>query len=245
MAISTYSRFPVPSLSFKPKDMRYTMIFFPLVGIIIGMMEYVWMSWSVRLSSELVRALIAAAIPLLTAGSIHLDGFVDTCDALACLKGRESKLSIMKDPHIGGGALAGALVYYFFFLSSLCMIRGERAIVAFALSFFLSRIMSAIGVVSFKSAKREGMLFAFSDSAQKKAVRFALYLEFIACALFMLTNLLETGFFVLIANTGFMYLYIKRCMKELGGVTGDTQGFFLIVSEGLSAAVIAVTFAFR
>lgn len=40
-------------------------------------------------------------LPLIVSGGIHLDGLVDTADALYSRRETEKKLEILKDPHVG------------------------------------------------------------------------------------------------------------------------------------------------
>ena len=55
-------------------------------------------------AEDLFRVFITAAIPLVITGGFHVDGFMDTMDALCSNQGRERKLEILKDPHTGAFA---------------------------------------------------------------------------------------------------------------------------------------------
>ena len=37
------------------------------------------------------------------------------------------------------------------------------------------------------------------------------------------------------------FYYRHKAYKEFGGVTGDTSGFFLVIAEGLSLFILAVS----
>ena len=41
IAIAMYSKIPMPRVDWNEKNMRYAMCFFPLVGVIIGVLEIV------------------------------------------------------------------------------------------------------------------------------------------------------------------------------------------------------------
>ena len=47
--------------------------------------------------------------PLLVTGGFHVDGFLDTCDALHSYQSMEKKQEILKDPHIGAFAVLSLL----------------------------------------------------------------------------------------------------------------------------------------
>ena len=44
-------------------------------------------------------------IPIIITGGIHLDGLLDTADALSSYKSMEEKLEILKDSHTGAFAI--------------------------------------------------------------------------------------------------------------------------------------------
>ncbi|MBQ4275848.1 MAG: adenosylcobinamide-GDP ribazoletransferase, partial [Lachnospiraceae bacterium] len=102
IALSMYSKIPVPRCEWKEEDMKYVFIFFPLIGIVIGGLIYGW-NYLCRYFElpDILRVCITAAIPIIITGGIHADGFMDTMDALHSYRDKEKKLEILKDPHIG------------------------------------------------------------------------------------------------------------------------------------------------
>ena len=97
-------------------------------------------------------------------------------------------------------------------------------------------------MVSFPPAKKNGMLYYFATSSQKAIVKWSLYLQSIACICFMLWQSLYAGIIVAAGLLAFAYYYY-RTKKELGGITGDTAGYFVLICEGsmmVAAAVINV-----
>lgn len=103
IAFSMYSKIPMPHLNLEEKDMRYVMGFFPLVGLVLGACQFIWYKLSAFLGVPNVsRALIFLVLPVIVTGGIHVDGYMDTSDAIHSYGDREKKLSILKDSHIGG-----------------------------------------------------------------------------------------------------------------------------------------------
>ena len=110
MAFSMYSRLPMPWVRWSDDCRAWVLCAFPLWGLS-------WVS-----PAGLVRAggsadADAAApgsgavlLPLAYTGGIHMDGFCDTCDALASHQGRARKLEILKDSRVGGLRGAGLCV---------------------------------------------------------------------------------------------------------------------------------------
>ena len=105
------------------------------------------------------------------------------------------------------------------------------------------RCLSGIAVVSFKSAKSDGLLFMFADTAHRTIVRAALYIQLALCIVVLLIVSLPYAVAMIIAAAlSFWYYYVKT-KKELGGITGDTAGYFVCICEcAMAVALGGVSF---
>ena len=84
----------------------------PLVGLVIGGAEWLWFLFRSWLSfGPVLHGVGMTLIPLLLTGGIHLDGFMDTVDALKSHAAPEKKRAILKDPHAGAFAVIGLAAY--------------------------------------------------------------------------------------------------------------------------------------
>lgn len=249
IAFSIYSKIPVPNFEWKEEEFKYNLIFFPWVGAVIGALIFAWAYAAMMLGiGALPFVLIGTAIPLLVTGGFHVDGFMDTMDAFASHKSREEKLKILKDPHIGAFAVimlaAAGLVY----MAAFSAISDFSIMCVFAFSFFFARTLSAVSVITFPKAKKEGMLYAFSSSANgngsARPVLTALFCEGAVCAGLMI-YLDALCAVIVIAAALLVFLYYRyRSINELGGVTGDTAGYFVVICEiamCVTAAVYQIT----
>lgn len=170
IAFSMYSKIPVPQFAWKEKDMKYIFCFFPWIGALIGICIYFWnYLCEIYHIGSLCRTAINAAIPLLLTGGIHVDGFMDTMDAIHSYSPKERKLEILKDSHIGAFAVIMLVTYGTVFLGAFSEIRADALLKIVCSGFFLSRCLCGISVVSFPLAKKDGMLYTFADSSEKKS----------------------------------------------------------------------------
>lgn len=241
IAFSMYSKIPMPQFEWKEEDMKYILCFFPWVGAVIGGLIYLWGLLCGRYElGVLCYTLIAGAIPLFVTGGIHVDGFVDTMDAFHSYQPKEKKLEILKDAHIGAFAVIMLAAYGLVYLGAFSEIREERLLGIVCAGFFLARCLSGIGVVSFPSAKQNGLLYLFASNAHKRMVRGVLYLQGAACIAFMLYLSPAAGAVVAAAALCSFAYYYFRCKKEIGGITGDTAGYFVLLCEGSMVAAAAV-----
>lgn len=240
IAFSLYSKIPVPQFAWREEDMKYVFCFFPWVGAVTGAFVYGWLWVCDRcLIGRACCILTAAAIPLLVTGGFHVDGFLDTMDALHSYRPREKKLEILKDPHIGAFAVIAFAVWGMLYLGVLSEIRQRALWKILCSGFFLARCLCGISAVSFPLAKKDGMLFHTADRAEKRAVKGALYLQSAVCIGFMLHCCLFAGTAAVGGALGALFYYFCRSKKEFGGVTGDTAGFFVVLCEGCMAAAVA------
>ena len=146
--------------------MKHVLCFFPWIGIVIGLCLYFWRLLCDRFGiRNLCYVFIGTAIPLLLAGGIHVDGFMDTMDAFHSSQPKERKLEILKDSsHIGAFAVIMLAVYGLIYMGAFYERFTDKNILQVVCAgFVLPRVLSAIGVVSFPSAKKEGMLYLFQD----------------------------------------------------------------------------------
>lgn len=253
VAFSIYSKIPMPRFNWESEDMRYHLCFFPWVGAVVGGAEYLWyFICQGREIGTLPFVTVAMAIPILITGGFHLDGFMDTCDALHSYQDREKKLEILKDPHVGAFAviclaafmllLAGALalVYDAAIQGNSLLGDGGRGGISLCLAFFLARTLSGISVVTMPGAKKKGMLQTFSDTAGKKTVLVILLLQLVLCATGMVLLQPLVGL-TMIAAAGIAYgYYAYVSKKQFGGITGDLAGYFVSIAELLMIAAVGI-----
>lgn len=241
IAFSIYSSIPVPQFEWKEEDMKDMLCFFPWVGAVIGGCVFFWnYLCGICGIGEWCRILIGAAIPLMMTGGFHADGFLDTMDAFHSYQPREKKLEILKDSHVGAFAVIMFALYGMIYLGACSEVTDPCLRKIVCAGFFLSRCLSGISVVSFPSARENGMLSFFAGSAQKARVRWSLYLQGAGCVGWMLWQSVFAGSVVAMAAGVTFAFYYYRTKKEFGGITGDTAGYFVLVCEAVMMIAAAV-----
>lgn len=239
IALSTYSKIPVPQAEWSEENMRWSLCFFPLVGAVIAALMLLWLGVCDLLEiGAFLRGAGCVAVSVLVSGGIHLDGYCDTSDAIASYGDREKRLEILRDTHTGAFAVIRCGLYYLLLAGALGELSCGRAGWIAALGFVLSRAMSGFGVVSLKGARKEGFLQSFADAAQARTVRMSLVAVSAACALAMVCIAPGVGVLAVLGACGCFYYYRAMSYKRFGGITGDLAGYFLCLAE-LTVALIA------
>ena len=240
IAFSTYSRIPVPQVEWNEENRRYSMCFFPLVGLVTGLLVWGWLSLCACLKmGPFLQGAVAALLPLLITGGIHMDGYMDTTDALASWQSQEKRLEILKDSHTGAFAVMGCAGYLL--LSAALYSEADPAAgLRLAGVFVLSRALSAFALVRMRNARNRGMLDDISRVAEKRLVTLSSGVYALLCLVLWLAAGVWTALLCALAAV-LCYLYYQHMSyKQFGGVTGDLAGWFLQVTELVLTAVIVM-----
>lgn len=238
IAFSTYSRIPMPQVEWSDENRKYTMCFFPLIGVVIGALLWGWLWLCDALTiSPVLRGAVGAMLPLLVTGGIHMDGFMDTSDAMASWQTKERRLEILKDSHVGAFAVMGC-VGYLLLTAGLLSEAALHSAPMLAACFVISRAMSAWAMASFKNARENGMLDTFARAAHKRLVSLSGGAYVLLCALIWLFFGGWTGVACIVAAALCLCYYRHMSAKYFGGVTGDLAGWFLQVTELCVIAVV-------
>ena len=233
IACSMYSRIPMPQVDWTENRMKYAMCFFPLIGVVMG--AALWLTALIGEhvhtleEGSLLWAVMGTILPLLITGGIHLDGYADTCDALASYGDREKKLEILKDPHCGAFAVIRLCSYFAAYLClTACVQFTPRVGALWTLALVLERAFSGLAVAAFPMAKNTGLAHTFASAADRTAVRNVLAV----LAILLCGALLALGGGALAAVAILLFLWYHHvAVQQLGGITGDLAGWFLQKTE--------------
>lgn len=241
-AFSMYSRIPLGKAKVSDRGMRFALCAFPLVGAAIGAAEILWALICRFLDFDtILYAAAAAAIPVFVNGGIHLDGYLDTQDALNSFGDTKKKLEILKDPNSGAFAVIGGIVYFMLTFALFTEIERPGQLAVVCCWFVMSRALSALAAVYFKSARPGGMLGSVAGAAQKRAA--AVSAKIYTAAGFVLSVAVSPvcGLCAAAAAALVFCGYRIRAYREFGGITGDLAGWFLQRCELAVLAAVVVS----
>lgn len=241
VAFAMYSKIPMPRADWTKDNMKYAMCFFPWVGLAVGIIEYAWFQLAVFMGlGSVFRAAVMTLIPILVTGGIHMDGFLDTMDALSSWKEREQRLAILKDPHAGAFAVITGCVYFVISFGAATEMTGA-ILPIYCLGFAVSRCFSALSVIYFKNANPKGSAATFADKAQKNVVGVVVSITLIIlfaaiCWLNLIPGLVCIGTAIVV-----FFFYRFKSSKYFGGITGDLAGYFLSLCELWMLIMVVLT----
>ncbi len=207
-------------------DFGKSVVYFPCVGLVIGLCLYgFYLLFSPHLKWQLL-ALLLMIFEFLLTGGLHADGYMDTCDGIFSGRDRERKLEIMKDSRVGANGVV-AFVFLALLKWQLFFALPEQTIeFALILMPLLSRYGMTLSIRLFPYARPEGMGKAFASHSPPYTIIVSSAMAVLPLFYYGVSYLPFFGGTILVT-----YLLNMWITGELGGVTGDTYGFTCEVTE--------------
>ncbi|MBE6876740.1 MAG: adenosylcobinamide-GDP ribazoletransferase [Ruminococcus sp.] len=231
-AFLMYSRIPVPKVDWNEENRRYALCFFPLIGAVIGAILLFWRWLCFRLNiGRMLFAVVSVWFPVLITGGIHLDGFCDVTDAKFSYASRERKLEIMSDSHVGAFAVMYLGIYLLLQTGFYTEVDSVKTAGLVGCGFVLSRALSGLSAVLFKSAKKQGALQSFVLPAHRNITIIMLSMIIILSCIGMMLISPAQGICCAVISGAIFWYYRRFAYQTFGGITGDTAGWFLQICE--------------
>lgn len=235
-SLSMYSAIPVPGLRWDSRADRHMLAMYPLVGLVIG---GIWwgMAWLLEWlgAAALIGGAVLTAAPMLLTGFLHLDGFMDVCDAVLSRRDKARRLEILKDSHTGAFAVISFGVLLLLLFSAVQALFADGRWGIFLLVPVLSRGWSGLGLLRLPLMEGSSMgAWARKDTNMGHTVFLGL------CALLAAGGLGTYGLpgvAAVIAGTAAYWIGAGIGLRQLGGVNGDVCGYALCLCE--AAALLA------
>lgn len=229
------------------EDFAAARTWFPLVGLLLGSVlagaDLLLQAAFSLLSSDpappdrrfpplLAGVLLIAALALLTR-ALHLDGFMDTCDALLGGFERRRRLEILRDSHVGAFAVVGLICLLLLKLTALAALPQSNRQTVLLLFPCLSRWGMLLAMELFPYVRREGLGTAFFRKRGPWTLIGGLCLALSAAIGLAGT----TGVLLFAVASAASWAVGTWAARALGGLTGDIYG---AVNETAEAAVLVL-----
>jgi adenosylcobinamide-GDP ribazoletransferase len=223
LALQLLTRLPVPSSPAppRPEDLGLAVLFFPGVGLLIGVL-LVGLSGALDTVDPGVLAALVLAVWVLLTGGLHLDGLADTADAWIGGQGdRERTLALMKDPRSGPAAIVAiVLVLLAKFAALQALLAGGEALYPLLLAPVLGRTVIVLLLLATPYVRPAGLGTPYAQYLPRLSGGVLVVLIAVGVVILLgwhggaVLAVLGVGFL------GFRYWLLTR----LGGATGDTLG---------------------
>ncbi len=242
-SFSDYSQIPVPRFYMDEEDQKYSLMFFPLIGVLIGFAEVVTYQLCRYFDlHHMAMIMIMVVLPVAVTGGIHISGFMYTAEAIRSGTSREEKLKMLAGRHTGAFSVIRFISAMMVFAAAAMVIfdKGDYFVMLnVGVSFVFSRSLGGLLSFILPQAHRKGKPDKESKRTTKivVAVLFAWYILALA-AVFVIDP--QTALLTVAVYMGALILYRDMTDKEFGGVTKDTAGYFITVSELCNIILLAM-----
>ncbi len=232
VALHFLTRLPLPPREVSLEEVGRSAWAFPLVGVILGLL-LAGADWLLGwLFPPSLRAALVLALWVALTGALHLDGFVDCCDALLAARPPEVRLEILRDTHVGAFGVVGAVVLLLVKYAALstCLFAGNWP--ALLLAPALGRWGMVYAIARYPSARATGMGKTVREFVGGRALVGATLLALSVLAARPLAGLVAFGLAWL-----FTALFARWVLRRIPGFTGDVYG---ALCEAVEAVVLLV-----
>lgn len=226
LATTFLTTLPAPHFGVPPGGLGRAGRWFPLVGLVIGLLLWAmqslaaWLFPPSLLGSSLVGVFVVLAWVVLT-GGLHLDGLADCCDGLLATTSQERRLEILRDPRVGSFGVLGVVL--------TLLIKVSAAGVAPPIALFIAPIWARwlmLLAARQPQARPEGMGAAFAAELTPGIIGMAAVLPLFLLSFAGGRGLIGVGLALLA-----MVALVRLARQRVGGVTGDVYGLVVEVCE--------------
>lgn len=231
IVISFISVIPVPK-KFIPvwnsHTLRYFCVMLGIAGILFSFLWFIFWFMLCRLVmlSDILRGFMMMIFTLTLTGGLHMDGLMDTCDAVFSHRDRDTRLKILSDTHAGSFAVMGCMIIFMagtLLFSELLSSHTHTDIITLSFIPAYSRLGMSLLLVNLPFAKKNGLAVMLGSSGNKR--------DNIALIIMLLLFSFFTSKIIPVIMIIFAFLWAKLCIKIFGGITGDLLGAFVELSE--------------
>lgn len=235
MCLGMFSALPCPWRPWDEGARGFMTACLPLVGAVIGGIWYAISLLGRALLPQALSAALIASLPLLLTGFMHLDGFMDTADAMLSWRPLEQRQKILKDVHCGSFSVVAVvlLVLGMYAAANDARLDDLRPL---ALIPVVSRCMSAFCVTLLKPIGHSEYAQMQRNLGTPAAAAVMLALTLLIGGLWIGVD----GIICLIAVFAGYACAMFWCAHTLKGVSGDLAGFSLCVGELCGLIALAI-----
>jgi len=220
---------PLPtSFGSAAEDLDDSVIFFPIVGLVIGVLAWggAWLLWQTL--PPFVAAIALTILLFSFSGALHLDGLADTADGFFSSRPREKILEIMRDSRIGVMGVVALWMILMLKVSSLSSLSGAEAAKAAFLMPLAGRCTLVIMMALLPYVRPEGGLGTrlYSRKTAWSALSGVIILYLLSYLIQGVPGLVLASLVVIT-----LLLFCVFSYRKIGGATGDTLGAACEISE--------------
>lgn len=249
-ALGMFTILPVPpTMELTPQLNRRLMLAFPWAGLVCGLIAGAAAGLVLVCGAGSTLAAMAGLAALTgVTGAMHIDGVADTADGLASRKGPDDALALMKQSDVGPMGVATAVLVLLLQAAALASepVAGTTLVAALTCLPMVGRIAAVLATVrGIPGARPGGFGSLFTGITRPWAATLDASLVLLTCLAagwLATTNPWVAGAFVGAAGLSWLvgWRWQQHLLRRLGGLTGDTFGSLIEVSQTTFVLALAL-----
>lgn len=210
---------PLPQREISLEEVGRSAWAFPVVGVLIGLLLVGANALLSPLFPPALRAALVLALWVAMTGALHLDGFVDSCDALLAARPPEARLEILRDTYVGAFGVVGAVMLLLIKFAALMAHLSAGRWIVLLMAPLLGRWAMVYAMAQYPAARATGMGKTVREFVGRQTLLGATLLTLPI----LLTHPLE-GLVALVSAWLFTRLFARWVLQRIPGFTGDIYG---------------------
>ena len=200
--------------------------FFPMVGIVLGLMVALLDQIFLLLWSKPVASLLDVLFLIIITGAFHLDGLGDTADGLYGRRTKEKALSIMKDSRIGAMGIVAIICGLSVKWAGIIGLDAYRSLLLIIIPAY-ARGSILFGIRFLEYGRTDGGTGKLFFEKRLKIIGFWGLLIPVLLSILLGFKAILLNLVFLIIITGIILFY----KKKIGCITGDMLGAMVEITE--------------
>ncbi len=214
----------------------------PVLGLLMGALWYglagvlLWLC-----IPQMLLAAVLTVYPFFVSGFMHLDGYMDCCDAIFSRAPLQKKKQILKDSRVGAFAVIWLAVLFLLLFAAMCGIAasGGEHMEFLIITPVISRAAGSCCILAGRRldvSQYENL----EKGGAKQIIFIVIFTVLISAACIAVTGISVLAPAVLCAAAGMLACF--RASRSLGGVNGDIAGYGIVWAECFAVIGAAVIF---
>lgn len=233
--IQFMTRIPIPVDTGFDEDFHKSIIYFPIVGLVLGICYMLVARLGLVLFNPYITAVLVLASEVILTGGLHLDGLGDSFDGLYSYRDKEKILEIMKDSRLGTNGLLAIVIVFLLKVGFLNSLLEQNILWPILTMPVVARSMQVIACYRTKTPREKGMgnIFIGKVSTSYLIGVITLMLGINLGSIYLMEGqiLYANEIITLLIMAVGVKLFVKSVYKKIDGITGDILGCICELSE--------------
>ena len=219
VALIFFTRIPVPMADFQETELNHATRYFPLVGIVVGLVAAAIFGLTILFWPRELAILASMAATILLTGAFHEDGLADAADGLGGGWEKQQVLTIMQDSRLGSYGAIGLFLMLLAKFEALTHLSAPLLPGILIAGHALSRFAAVLVIYTQSYVRAEGKSKPLATRLSRNELMLAG-----GFGLLPLLLLVPKSLFALLPVALVWWWFSRKLIRRLGGYTGDCLG---------------------